>query len=124
MCIPCQRRGSAGSTSPTGDKPTIWPWALGQSHQCLDLGVQRHVGASLRGALRRHGRDARPGVHADRPAEPFFAALLGWLGVALTGSDTSSNALFGGLQKITAQGLVRASLLPATVTETGAVVLM
>ncbi len=36
---------------------------------------------------------------------PFFAALLGWLGVALTGSDTSSNVLFGSLQKITAQQL-------------------
>jgi lactate permease len=33
---------------------------------------------------------------------PFFAALLGWLGVVITGSDTSSNVLFGGLQKITA----------------------
>jgi lactate permease len=33
---------------------------------------------------------------------PFFAALLGWLGVAITGSDTSSNVLFGSLQKITA----------------------
>ena len=41
---------------------------------------------------------------------PFFSALLGWLGVALTGSDTSSNVLFGSLQKITAQqlGLSRA----------------
>ena len=36
---------------------------------------------------------------------PFFAPLLGWLGVALTGSDTSSNALFGSLQKITAEQL-------------------
>src|SRR5438552_3699211 len=34
---------------------------------------------------------------------PFFAAVIGWLGVFLTGSDTSSNALFGSLQKITAQ---------------------
>jgi lactate permease len=34
---------------------------------------------------------------------PFFGTFLGWLGVALTGSDTSSNALFGSLQKITAQ---------------------
>ena len=33
---------------------------------------------------------------------PFFGTFLGWLGVALTGSDTSSNALFGSLQKITA----------------------
>ena len=34
---------------------------------------------------------------------PFFAPLIGWLGVALTGSDTSSNALFANLQKVTAQ---------------------
>ncbi len=36
---------------------------------------------------------------------PFFGAMLGWLGVALTGSDTSSNVLFGSLQKITAEQL-------------------
>jgi lactate permease len=36
---------------------------------------------------------------------PFFAAYLGWLGVFLTGSDTASNALFGSLQRITAQQL-------------------
>lgn len=36
---------------------------------------------------------------------PFFASFLGWLGVALTGSDTSSNALFGSLQRITAEQL-------------------
>ena len=34
---------------------------------------------------------------------PFFSAFIGWLGVALTGSDTSSNALFANLQKVTAQ---------------------
>ena len=36
---------------------------------------------------------------------PFFAPMLGWLGVFLTGSDTSSNALFGSLQRTTAEGL-------------------
>jgi lactate permease len=36
---------------------------------------------------------------------PFFSALLGWLGVFLTGSDTSSNALFGNLQVVTANSL-------------------
>ena len=36
---------------------------------------------------------------------PFFGTFLGWLGVALTGSDTSSNTLFGSLQRITAQQL-------------------
>ena len=41
---------------------------------------------------------------------PFFGTLMGWLGVALTGSDTASNVLFGGLQKVTAEqlGLTRA----------------
>jgi lactate permease len=54
---------------------------------------------------------------------PFFAALLGWLGVALTGSDTSSNALFGSLQKITAQKLYGSGILPVG-GETQAVLLL
>ena len=36
---------------------------------------------------------------------PFFGTMLGWLGVALTGTDASSNALFGSLQVITANRL-------------------
>jgi lactate permease len=36
---------------------------------------------------------------------PFFGAMIGWLGVALTASDTASNVLFGGLQKIGAEQL-------------------
>jgi len=43
---------------------------------------------------------------------PLFAAMLGWLGVALTGSDTSSNALFGSMQTITARRLVDNGVLP------------
>ncbi len=43
---------------------------------------------------------------------PLFAAMLGWLGVALTGSDTSSNALFGSMQTITARRLVTDGILP------------
>jgi lactate permease len=53
---------------------------------------------------------------------PLFAALLGWLGVALTGSDTSSNALFGSLQTITARRLVADNVLP--LTEAQAMLLM
>lgn len=52
---------------------------------------------------------------------PFFSALLGWLGVALTGSDTSSNVLFGGLQKITAQQLGLNPVLTAAANTTGGV---
>jgi lactate permease len=43
---------------------------------------------------------------------PFFAAMLGWLGVFLTGTDAGSNALFGSLQKITATELYNAGHLP------------
>lgn len=39
------------------------------------------------------------------PLYPFFGTLLGWMGVVLTGSDTSSNVLFGSLQRITAEQL-------------------
>jgi lactate permease len=52
---------------------------------------------------------------------PFFAALLGWLGVALTGSDTSSNALFGSLQRFTAEQLGLSPILICAANSTGGV---
>ena len=56
---------------------------------------------------RYSGLDAVLGLAFTRTgwAYPFFGTFLGWLGVALTGSDTSSNALFGSLQRITSQQL-------------------
>jgi lactate permease len=56
---------------------------------------------------RYSGMDAVLGLAFTRTGAlfPFFGTFLGWLGVALTGSDTSSNALFGGLQRITAEQL-------------------
>ena len=52
---------------------------------------------------------------------PFFAPLLGWVGVALTGSDTSANALFGSLQRITAQQLNLNPVLIVASNSTGGV---
>jgi lactate permease len=52
---------------------------------------------------------------------PFFAAYLGWLGVFLTGSDTASNALFGSLQRITAQQLKLNEILIVATNSTGGV---
>jgi lactate permease len=52
---------------------------------------------------------------------PFFSPMLGWLGVALTGSDTSSNVLFGNLQQITAQQLGISPLLAAASNSSGGV---
>jgi lactate permease len=54
-------------------------------------------------------------------AYPFFAAYLGWLGVFLTGSDTASNALFGSLQRITAQQLHLNEVLIVATNSTGGV---
>ncbi len=52
---------------------------------------------------------------------PFFSPLLGWLGVALTGSDTSSNVLFGGLQQITAKQVGVPAVLAAAANSAGGV---
>ncbi len=54
-------------------------------------------------------------------AFPFFSAILGWLGVFLTGSDTSSNALFGNLQVITANALGLNPILTASVNSAAGV---
>jgi lactate permease len=52
---------------------------------------------------------------------PFFGTLLGWLGVALTGSDTASNVLFGGLQKITSEQLGISPILMSAANSSGGV---
>lgn len=52
---------------------------------------------------------------------PFFGSLLGWLGVALTGSDTSSNVLFGSLQKITAEQIGLSPILMCAANTSGGV---
>lgn len=52
---------------------------------------------------------------------PFFSALLGWMGVFLTGSDTSANALFGNLQVVTAQHLGMNTTLMASANSAGGV---
>ncbi len=52
---------------------------------------------------------------------PFFSPLIGWLGVALTGSDTSSNVLFGNLQKVTAEQLGFSPVLMCASNSSGGV---
>jgi lactate permease len=52
---------------------------------------------------------------------PFFGTLLGWLGVALTGTDAGSNALFGNLQKVTAEQLGLSAVLMASANSAGGV---
>jgi len=72
---------------------------------------------------RYSGSDASMGLAfaATGVVFPFFSAMLGWLGVALTGSDTSSNVLFGNLQKISAQQLGLNPILTAASNSSGGV---
>jgi lactate permease len=69
------------------------------------------------------GTDATLGLAMARTGQlyPFFGTLLGWLGVALTGSDTASNVLFGSLQKITAQQLGISPVLMGAANSSGGV---
>jgi lactate permease len=68
---------------------------------------------------RYSGLDVTLGLAFTRTgsAYPMFAALLGWLGVALTGSDTASNAMFGGLQTITGARLASAGVVPLSASQ-------
>jgi lactate permease len=72
---------------------------------------------------RYSGSDATLGLALAKTGKlyPFFGALLGWLGVALTGSDTASNVLFGSLQKITAQQIGLSPVLMAAANSSGGV---
>jgi lactate permease len=72
---------------------------------------------------RYSGLDATLGLAFARTGVlyPFFGTLLGWLGVALTGSDTSSNVLFGSLQRITAEQLSLSPILMAAANSSGGV---
>jgi lactate permease len=69
------------------------------------------------------GSDATMGLAfaSTGAAFPFFSPLLGWLGVALTGSDTASNVLFGNLQQITAQRVGISPVLAAAANSSGGV---
>ncbi|MBI5388643.1 MAG: L-lactate permease [Verrucomicrobia bacterium] len=69
------------------------------------------------------GTDATLGLAMAKTGAlyPFFGTLLGWLGVALTGSDTASNVLFGSLQKITAEQTGLSPILMGAANSSGGV---
>jgi len=79
---------------------------------------------ALGNVTRYSGMDAVLGLAFTRTGPllyPIFGTLLGWLGVALTGSDTASNVLFGNLQKIAANKLGLSPILMASANSTGGV---
>jgi lactate permease len=85
----------------------------------LTIAAMLALGFSTRYA----GLDASMGLAfaATGALFPFFSPMLGWLGVALTGSDTSSNVLFGGLQKISAEQLGISPILACAANSSGGV---
>jgi lactate permease len=98
--------------------------AYGQSlrrvrHSLLTISAMLAVGY----LTRYSGTDATLGLALARTGGfyPFFGTLLGWLGVALTGSDTASNVLFGSLQTITAGQTGLSPVLMAAANSSGGV---
>jgi len=85
------------------------------------LAISFMVGLAF--ATRYSGMDTVLGLSMTHTgaAFPFFGTLLGWLGVALTGTDAGSNALFGNLQKVTAERLGLATVLMAATNSSGGV---
>ena len=80
---------------------------LGGTPACTATGYRRiGPGLGISPELLRRHRDTRLAFAATGTLFPFFSSLLGWLGVFLTGSDTSANALFGNLQVVTAGRLI------------------
>ena len=88
-------------------------------YSLLTIAAMLALGFTTKGA----GLDATLGLAFAHTGwmYPFFGAMLGWLGVALTGSDTSSNVLFGNLQKITAEQLGLSPVLMASANSSGGV---
>jgi len=85
------------------------------------LAISFMVGLAF--VTRYSGMDTVMGLTLTRTgwAFPFFGTLLGWLGVALTGTDAGSNALFGNLQRVTAEQLGISPVLMASANSSGGV---
>jgi lactate permease len=98
---------------------TYWRTLKLVRYSLLTIAAMLALGFTTKGA----GLDATLGLAFAHTGwlYPFFGAMLGWLGVALTGSDTSSNVLFGNLQRITAEQLGLPPVLMAAANSSGGV---
>jgi lactate permease len=98
--------------------------AYGQTLRAVRVPLLTIVCMLAIGTLTRYsGIDATLGLAfaATGLLYPYFGTLLGWLGVAATGSDTASNILFGGLQKVTSEQLGISPVLMAAANSSGGV---
>jgi lactate permease len=112
------------SAAVMGYKPRALLRAWGQTFKRVKFSLLTVSAMMAIGFVTRYsGLDATLGLAFARTGVfyPFFGTLLGWLGVALTGSDTSSNVLFGSLQKITAGQLGLDPTMMAAANSSGGV---
>jgi lactate permease len=111
--------GSLLGASPLALLRTFWRALRTTAASLLTIAAMLALGYLTRYA----GVDATLGLAfaATGVLYPFFGTLLGWLGVAVTGSDTASNVLFGGLQKVTSQQLGLSPTLMASANSAGGV---
>jgi lactate permease len=107
------------SFSPAGFLKVYWRTLKRVRYSLLTVALMLSLGY----VTRYSGLDATLGLAFARTGVlyPFFGTLLGWLGVAMTGSDTSSNVLFGSLQKISAGQLGLSPVLMASANSSGGV---
>jgi lactate permease len=105
--------------SPGGLVRVYWKTLKLVSSSLLTIAVMMAIGFTTRYS----GMDATLGLAFAKTGwlYPFFGTMLGWLGVALTGSDTSSNVLFGSLQKVTATQLGLSPVLMGAANSSGGV---
>ncbi|MBO0777600.1 MAG: L-lactate permease [Ktedonobacteraceae bacterium] len=111
--------GFALGLTPMGLLRTFWGTLVRLRFSLLTIAAMLAIGYTTRFA----GMDATMGLAFASTGVlfPFFSAMLGWLGVALTGSDTSSNILFGNLQTITAARVGVSPVLAAAANSSGGV---
>ena len=112
-------------SAPRGGHEARFVFRSGKAHlEATGAGgvdARRHSGAGVPDEPLRGHRHSGPGLRCHRGALPFASAMLGWLGVFLTGSDTSANALFGNLQVVTANKLGMNPVLMAASNSAGGV---
>ncbi len=107
-----------------GLRPVALARAYGKTIWRLRVSLGTIAGMlALAFASRYAGIDSTLGLAFARTGKlfPFFSPILGWIGVALTGSDTASNVLFGNLQKVTGLQLGVPPILAAAANSTGGV---
>jgi lactate permease len=111
--------GFAMRYSVSGMLRIYWKTLRIVSMSLLTIAVMMAIGFTTRYS----GMDATLGLAFAKTGwlYPFFGTMLGWLGVALTGSDTASNVLFGSLQKITATQVGLSPILMAAANSSGGV---